>query len=353
MFLKKIELTNFRNYQHLELSFDQITLLIGDNAQGKSNVLEAIYFLATSKSTRANRENQILRHNENFSTLLAEVEKGGDQEKIKLDIGIGFEPETKQLFKRLKVNGIPRKVVDYIGNLVVVLFAPEDINLVAGNPALRRWHIDLTLAQVDKEYKRALTEYSEVVISRNRVLKRIKEGLSNIDELQFWNGQSLALGEIVSAKRHSLFDFLNQASHNTDFKFLYQTSLLSAQRLKEYQAKEVAAATCLIGPHRDDFKFMLQDLELAHFGSRGEQRSAVLDLKLLELKYINQIKDTQPVLLLDDVFSELDDAHRDHVIAVTRLQQTIVTAVANEAIPEAFLESAKVIRVENGAIFET
>lgn len=345
MFLKKIKLSNFRNYSKFDIDFDQVTLLIGSNAQGKSNLLEAIYFLATTKSPRVEKDSQLIKDGENFTTVAGEVEGA------KLDIGMHTQDGV--FVKRVKVNGIPKRVVDYIGNLVVVMFSPEDINLVAGPPALRRWHIDLTLAQIDRDYKRALTEYSEVIVSRNRILKKMREeaGLSGSYELDFWDKKALETGTIVSLKRQELFDFINQAEASlSKFSFEYLPSLLSTERSREYLPREIAAATSLIGPHRDDFIFKLYGKDLAVFGSRGEARTAVLDLKLTELEYINQIKKTRPVLLLDDIFSELDEQHRLYVVSVINRQQTILSAVETENIPKDFLKSVKVIRVDMGKI---
>lgn len=235
---------------------------------------------------------------------------------------------------------------------------PEDINLVSGPPSLRRWHIDLTLAQIDRVYKKALTGYTEAITSRNRILKRIKEGLSKMPELDFWNQQILENGRIVQEKRQILFGFLNQSLPRLDrdlpklgdFRFNYLKNEISADRLREYVAREVAASTSLIGPHRDDFVFKSDSRDLAHFGSRGEQRTAVLDLKLSELQFIKQIKGTTPILLLDDVFSELDMVHREHVIGIISGQQTIISAVETENIPTKFLNSVKVILVKAGTM---
>lgn len=346
MFLKSIKLTNFRNYSKVNVDFDQVTLFIGNNAQGKSNLLEAIYFLATTKSQRVEKDAQLIKDGENFTTVAGEF--GG----VRLDVGIHTQDGV--FTKRVKVNGIPKRVVDYIGNLVVVMFSPEDINLVAGPPSLRRWHIDLTLTQIDRDYKLALTEYSEVIVSRNRILKRIKEaGLSGSHELDFWDKKALETGMVVSLKRQELFDFINEAEKSlSKFSFEYLPSLLSTEKSMEYLPREIAAATSLIGPHRDDFIFKLNRRDLRYFGSRGEQRTAVLDLKLTELEYINQIKKTRPVLLLDDIFSELDEQHRVYVVSVINRQQTILSAVGTENIPGDFLKSVKVIRVENGEIVE-
>lgn len=345
MFLKNLHLTRFRNFEKLDMELGQTTLLVGNNAQGKSNFLESIYFLATTKSPRAEKDVQLIKEGDGACFVEGEV---GKEEITKLEIGMQVKEHGNGLEKRVKVNGIPRRSVDYIGNLVVVHFCPEDINLVTGPPALRRWHIDLMLAQIDKLYKNSLTKYHEAVISRNRILKRIKEGLAKTDELTFWSKQILDFGVVVSEKRRHFFESINDLKGEDQFKFDYLENVLTESRLQEYLGREIVACNTLIGPHRDDFTFHHGKKNLAHFGSRGEQRTAVLDLKLAELNFIKQFKNVLPILLLDDVFSELDTAHRQYVISAVFEQQTIISAVENEQIPQSFLKKVQVINVENG-----
>lgn len=342
MYLKNLKLTNFRNFSKLDLDLERVTLLIGDNAQGKSNLLESIYFLATTKSPRAEKDIELVKEDENFVRVEGEVE--GD----KLEIGMQKrEDGTEGLLKRVKVNGIPRRTLDYIGNLIVIYFSPEDINLVTGPPSLRRWHIDLTLAQVDRHYKEALTTYHSAISSRNRLLKKIKEGLAKVSELDFWTATALQSGQIVSEKRRHFFAEMNKGE---DFRFVYQENIFSAERLEKYLPREIAACASLIGPHRDDFNFEFQGKHLAHFGSRGEQRTAVLQLKMAELYFIKELKGVMPILLLDDVFSELDEGHRHHVASVINGQQTIMSAVEESQVPAEFLKRVKIIRVEKGEV---
>lgn len=348
MFLKNLKLVNFRNFSKLDLDLEKTSLLIGENAQGKSNFLEAIYFLATTKSPRAEKDVQLIKDGETSCFVEGEVEEGGDI--TKLEIGMQIREQGNGLEKRVKVNGVPRRSVDYIGNLVVVHFSPEDINLVTGSPSLRRWHVDLCLAQIDKLYKNSLTKYHEAIVSRNRILKKIKEGLAKTDQLIFWSQQVLDFGIVVSEKRRHFFETINELKDDTQFKFNYQESVLTAERLQEYLGREIMAASTLIGPHRDDFSFYFKGKNMAHFGSRGEQRTAVLDLKLAELQFIKQYKNTSPLLLLDDVFSELDTAHREYIISAVSGQQTIISAVENEQIPASFMKNLQRINVKKGAI---
>ncbi|MDO8498628.1 MAG: DNA replication and repair protein RecF [bacterium] len=356
MFLKNLKLINFRNFSKVNLDFSPVTLFRGKNAQGKSNLLEAVYFLATTKSTRAETEQQLIKQGESYCLLEGEIEEGG--EVTKLEIGMQLKAEGG-LEKRVKVNGIPRRVMDYVGNLVAVYFAPEDIFLVAGPPTLRRNFMDNALSQVDREYKKALGSYIATLISRNRLLKRIQEGQAKISELEFWTTELVKWGSIISAKRRDLFTSLNEQIHKLrlipgsmgKFKFVYEENTISEGRIKEYQPREIGAAATLIGPHRDDFTFMMDGHDLAFFGSRGEQRTAVLELKLAELQFVSEVKGSRPVLLLDDIFSELDIKHRDYVISLVFGQQTILSAVETEPIPKDFLKSAQVIKVEEGKLF--
>lgn len=353
MFLSKLHLTNFRNFTNVSLSFESANLFLGKNAQGKTNLLEAIYFLATTKSTRAEKDFQLIKSGKEFCRVEGEVGEGED--KTKLEIAMQIVPESEILEKKVKVNGVPKRGIDYLGNLVVIQFSPEDINLVAGAPALRRFHLDLTLSQIDRHYKTALSHYHSAMTSRNKVLKMVREGTARIDELDFWTDQMVENGWVLSQMRQELFEHLNSynkslASTLGQLNLVYQPSLISVGRLKEYLPREIAASATLIGPHRDDFVFESNSRNLAFYGSRGEQRTAVLELKLAELHYISEIKKTKPVLLLDDVFSELDSEHQNYVVTMVGRQQTIISAVETENIPQDFLKSAKVFKVEEGKV---
>lgn len=355
MNLKNLKLINFRNYSKLDYKFNApVTVLIGNNAQGKSNFLEAIYFLATSKSSRAEEDRELIKGGENLMKVEGNVELKESAAK-EVDLEITLQLTDDQLTKKVKVNGIPKRVVDYIGNLSVVSFSPEDINLVTGPPALRRWHTDLTLAQIDPSYKKALTLYEQVIVNKNRILKRIKEGLGALDELDYWLDQQLELAKVISEKRSEFFSFLNNGQRRFGpFQFQYIESLLTKERLEEYQAKEVSSGSSLIGPHRDDFVFVAWDQgelrDLRRFGSRGEHRGAVLDLKLSEGLFVEYQTGQRPILLLDDVFSELDSSHRDHVTELVNRQQTIIATVELDPSLRKRLKGASVLRVEDSRI---
>lgn len=361
MFLQKLKLTSFRNFSVAELEFPQLTLFLGNNAQGKSNLLESIYFLATTKSIKADPDIELIKQGESFARVEGEVGEKVQNEGIKLEIVMQKKEDFVGLEKRVKVNGVARRTVDYLGNLVVVYFSPEDINLVSGPPALRRWHIDLVLSQVDRKYKKAISGYSAALVARNRLLKKIKEGTARLNELDFWTESVLEAGAVVSRMRRDFFRRLNEIVGGLDgknevfgvLKFAYEESILTPERLSEFQPREIAAGMSLIGPQRDDFTFLFNGHNLAHFGSRGEQRIAVLDLKLAELNFIHQAYQVRPVLLLDDVFSELDIGHRQYVASVVSNQQTVLSAVEESQVPEGILKSAKIIRVEKGGLISS
>ncbi|OGE18764.1 hypothetical protein A2871_01990 [Candidatus Daviesbacteria bacterium RIFCSPHIGHO2_01_FULL_41_23] len=390
MFLKKINLTNFRNYSNLELEFDnRPTVLVGNNAAGKSNILEAVYLLSTTKSLRVETEDELIKEGQDFTKVEGFLESNGETEllviinkqSLRSD---DLKPNKEVLFrKKVLVNGVPRRVTDFIGNLPAVIFYPSDINLVTGSPSLRRWHLDLGLAQVDPVYKKALTAYEQFLTARNRVLKRIREGYGKKDELTYWTDGLLSQGKLISQKREGFFEFVNTLDKPLgEFMFEYKPSAVTVERLTETNGREVAAAATLVGPHRDDFRIILDDYviarskatkqsnseiaalpsvvrndggggrDMAHYGSRGEQRTATLAFKLAQLEYMTKILGKRPILLLDDVFSELDASHRAHVVEIVSKQQTIIATVELENIPQEFLDSARILRVEDGKIVE-
>jgi DNA replication and repair protein RecF len=345
MRLLHLKLQNFRNYQAIDFPFSkQVTVLTGENAQGKTNFLESIYLLATTKSSKADRDEELIKEGEEFLRVAGEV---GNSETISLEIAMLLQ--NGKLAKKTRVNGIPRRSTDYCLNLAVVFFTPEDINLVTGSPSLRRYHIDQTLSQSDREYKRTLSAYENIVIRKNRILKAIHEGLARKDQLAYWIDQQIILGAVLSEKRRHYFQQINLTEKKFGpFKYMYKPSEISLERWKEYEDREIASASSLIGPHRDDFVFMYEERDLSKYGSRGEQRTAVLDLKFSEVEFIQSILGERPLLLLDDIFSELDASHRQHVIELAFQQQTIIASVDWDDVLANSLKEAEIIQVKAG-----
>ncbi len=365
MIIKNLQLVNFRNYSKLELDFtNQTTIFIGPNGAGKSNILEAIYLLSTSKSPRVDEEIELIKKGEEATNIkgIVDESRGNDELMITM-VGDG---EIKRFGKKVAINGVGKKVVDFIGNLPAVIFWPSDINLVTGSPSLRRWHLDLALAQLPSSehstisyeslrasisYKKALTLYEQILTNRNRVLKRINEGQGRRDELTYWTDELVKYGQVVSQLRTAYFIFINSFKNPLGkFQFEYHPNVLSYERLEQYKDREIAAMSTLIGPHRDDFALFLEGRDMSKFGSRGEQRMATLAFKLAQLEHMSDILKIRPVLLLDDVFSELDAPHRAVVAEISTKQQTVIATVELENIPQAFLDSARVLQVENGNI---
>lgn len=338
---------NFRNYSDLNLELnEQPTILVGNNAAGKSNLLEAIYFLSTTKSGRVDEERELIKQGEEITRVQGTV----DSEQLEITL----QNTQDQFSKKVKVNGVPRRTVDFIGNLPTVIFYPWDINMVTGPPSLRRWHLDMALAQVDSQYKKSLTLYEQVLTNRNRVLKRIKEGQGRIDELDFWTEELIKNGQVIQSAREAFLQAMNSFNSPLGkFVFEYKESLLTNERLHEYNGREIQASVSLIGPHRDDFVLKMYGRNLARFGSRGEQRLATLAFKLAQLEYMALTLGQRPILLLDDVFSELDSSHRAAVVEVVGRQQTILSAVELENLPKEFLKKARILKVTNGEIHES
>jgi DNA replication and repair protein RecF len=233
--------------------------------------------------------------------------------------------------KKLILNGVPKRLIDYGEKTKVVLFGPWDLDLVTESPSVRRKFLDTVLSQADREYKRALISYEKGLRQRNKLLFRIREeGLSR-SQLLFWDQLLIKNGDYLSQKRAKFLEFINSSPeiNGQKFRLEYDKSAISDGRLEQYKEEEVAAATTLVGPHRDDFVFWTNgngsERNLATYGSRGEQRMSVLWLKLAELAYIEKLVGEKPTLLLDDIFSELDHKHREIVIAVCQNQQTVIT----------------------------
>lgn len=344
MIIKGLQLTNFRNYSDLELAFTKKpTVLIGENGAGKSNILEAIYLLSTSKSPRVVEETDLIKGGESYCLVKGQIE--GDNE-----LTVSFPN------KKVAVNGVSKRAIDFVGMLPSVIFWPSDINMVTGSPSLRRWHLDLSLAQAFPSYKKSLTTYESVIQNRNRVLKSIREGLGKLDELDFWNQELIKHGQVVTQKRQEFFIFINKlTSPLGNFIFEYLPSEISLERLEKHQDREIASCMSLIGPHRDDFKICVKSkslAELSKFGSRGQQRMGTLAFKLFQLEFMSHILGQRPILLLDDVFSELDEHHRAAVAEISGKQQTIIATVELENIPKEFLDSSRILRVEDGKVNE-
>jgi DNA replication and repair protein RecF len=349
MYLKSLALVNFRNFRKMKFEFSgRITTLIGDNTTGKTNILEAIYLLASGKSFKAKLEGEMISYGKEISRVTGRIyADGGTNLEIVLTNGgvqIGDDPKNIKSTqkKKLLVNGVARRLIDFAGNLRVVLFGPWDMDLVTEAPSVRRRFFDFVLSQTDREYRRSAMIYEKGLRQRNRLLLRIRDENVPRAQLLYWDKLLIRHGEYLTKKREELIDYINKYQFplkgsirklpdtKNNYQLIYDKSVISEGRLAQYTNEETAAATTLVGPHRDDFVFRIKenllgegggvgaDRDLARYGSRGEQRMGVLWLKLAELSYIESITNEKPVLLLDDIFSELDHEHRDIVMAMVR-----------------------------------
>ncbi len=348
MILSQLALQNFRSYAKKTFEFSPATtLIVGPNTAGKTNILEAIMMLATGKSFRADMDREAIEWGNDVGRIGAEV--APDTLKLEMVLTSGEVNGQKAPLKKYLVNGVPRRQIDFVGNLRAVLFWPEHLELVTDSPSLRRKYLDSVLVQVDREYRRSLLSYDRGLRQRNRLLDLINEGKAHRHQLSFWDQLLIRAGGYLTDKRAEFIHSVNSYQLSAvSYQLEYDKSVISEARLEQYKDEEVAAKATLVGPHRDNFvvtkrqassikrqekQYMTRDtlthdalLDLSKYGSRGEQRLAILWLKLAELSYIEQQTGERPILLLDDIFSELDEEHRKLVLDVIGRQQTIITS---------------------------
>ena len=318
--------------------------MIGNNGVGKTNLLEAIFLLAAGRSFRADKDEQMVLYGQEFGRVSGNTSEAG--------LGIVLTQP-----KRFFVNGVAKRKMDFIGNLRCVLFRPEDIDLVLGSPSTRRAYLDFVLEQVDREYRRSSLSYKKGLRQRNRLLERIREGEGERNQLLFWDKLLIKNGGGITNKREEYLDFVSRKikTRGMPLRLDYDHSIISQLRLKQYANNEIAAAKTLVGPHRDEFKFIYQrrgklEKDLSIYGSRGEQRMAVLGVKLAELEYLSQchsatVPQDRPVLLLDDIFSELDHEHRETVLSLLEKQQTIITTTDEHLLPDRYKKKVDKIKL--------
>lgn len=330
MKLKKLNLVDFRNYSQAEFKFSpELNLIIGPNASGKTNLLEAIYLLASGESFRALRNDQMISWEKKLALIEAEI----DQEKLK----ISLTKEDGRAKKQFWLNGLKKTRRQFLKCFLAVIFRPEEIKIITGSPKGRREFLDQAITLLDWEYQRAISAYEKAIKTRNRVLFEIRENRAKEQELYFWDQTLAKNGEIIRQKREEFFNFLNQFFQEFKkgrFDHLschYQASPATLSLLKKNLKQDLKKGLTGIGPHRDDFivlsgKFETQDQNLAFWGSRGQRRLAVLLLKLGQLSFLEEKTGQKPVLLLDDIFSELDQQGEKLVFSLLEKHQTILTS---------------------------
>ncbi len=351
MNIKHLELKNYRNHSDLKIDFDQkITLITGLNGSGKTNIIEALHFLSTGKPFRARYDRDVIHHTKNFATIKGLVKKREQEKPKKIGIGILIKKSPKyenSSSKKVKIDGKSVRISDLSKITNTVLFSPLDMDLLISSPSNRRNFLDNILEQSDSNYKKTTRDYKKARRQKNKILEIIQETGKALSQLEYWNKKVLNRGVEIQEKRKNLIEYFNknlnlklkQSDPKLDCFVEYDINKMSKERLQEYEQKEIAARTSLIGPHRDDFLLTAKDrsnkkkIDLGNFSSRGQQRTLILALKLCELDYLENSKGERPILLLDDIFSELDEEHKKTLKSLVLQQQTIITATE---IPEDF-----------------
>ena len=370
MEVRRLGLTSFRSYPQLDLDFSSgPQVLYGSNAAGKTNLLEAMVVLASGRSHRTSADAELIAWEQPFARLEAEVVPGPDAPADRVEVTLS-SGETGAARKRIKVNGVPRRAAALPAVLRAVLFAPEEMLLVVGSPSLRRGALDALASQRWPLYGRALSTYGRALQQRNGLLRTIREGLAERDELRYWDGLLVDEGGTVVTQRLALLEELSQplaAAHaeiapsegRLSLRYLTNAPAQEGEtpaealrrRLAETAEKELWNGATLVGPHRDDLAFVIDDRELASFASRGQQRTAILALKLAELDLLAGLDGRPPLLLLDDVFSELDPERRSHLVRrVSALPQAFITTTALGDLDAELVRSAAAWRVRPGSV---
>lgn len=357
MVIKSLKLKNYRNYELLDMTFDSKTnILYGDNAQGKTNILEALYLSGTTKSHRGTKDRDLIQFGRDESHLETIVEKNGMEFQIDMHL-------KKNSPKGIAINKIPiRKASELFGIVHFVFFSPEDLNIIKDGPAGRRRFIDLELSQIDKVYLSNLSNYNRIINQRNSLLKELCRQEHLMDTLDIWDMQLVQYGEKVMEGRQKFIQQVNQIISDIHYKLTggreritlsYESSignLSLEQALKKNRERDIRMKSTSVGPHRDDLCFLSGDLDIRKFGSQGQQRTAALSLKLSEIELVKEVIRDTPILLLDDVLSELDKHRQNYLLDSIHDIQTVITCTGLDEFVNHRFSINKIFRVESGNV---
>lgn len=371
MYLSELQLNHYRNYESVDVHFSPDTnVLIGENAQGKTNLLEAIYVLALARSHRTNTDRELIQWHEDFTKITGLVQRSAGKTPLELVLS--------QKGKKAKVNHLEQaKLSQYIGQLNVVLFAPEDLNIVKGSPAVRRHFIDMEFGQMSSKYLYNISQYKSILKQRNQYLKQLqRRQAKDLVYLGVLSDQLAAYGAEVTVARRQFLQQMEkwaQKLHQEITKdrevltFKYQSQIPEEQLdqsveelyqqfqtlYEKQQTREVEQGTTLIGPHRDDVQFLVNDKDVQAFGSQGQQRTTALSVKLAEIDLMKAQTGEYPILLLDDVLSELDDLRQTHLLKTFQNKvQTFLTTTSLENVKKEIIATPRVFTVTNGVVTE-
>lgn len=357
MIIKQLDLMNFRNYETLSMEPGSGTnILYGDNAQGKTNILESIYMCGAARSHRASRDREMIRFDAEESHIKMMVDKNGSAYRIDMHL-------KKSRAKGIAVNGIPiRKVSELFGIVNIIFFSPEDLNLVKKGPAERRRFIDGELCQLDKVYTSQLMNYNKILMERNRLLKDMAFSPGLSDTLSVWDEQLAEYGELIMKGRQKFVGQLNDVIHDIhetltggkeQIKILYEPDTEPGTLKREIQSsleKDRRQHITNRGPHRDDICFLVNGIDIRKYGSQGQQRTAALSLKLSEIDLVRQLIHDTPILLLDDVLSELDSSRQTQLLATIKDTQTFITCTGLDEFVNCRFPIDHLFEVINGTV---
>lgn len=357
MIIKSLKLQNFRNYETLQLEFDDGTnIFYGDNAQGKTNILEAIFMTATTKSHKGSKDQDIIQFGHEEAHIRTYLFKEEITRQIDMHLRKGKTKGIAIDSRRIK------KASELMGLLNVVFFSPEDMSIIKDGPAERRRFIDLELCQLDSFYLYNLNHYNKIISQRNKLLKDIYINPGLKETLSIWDSQLVSFGSKLIERRNifisQLSEIINEvhvklSGGKEELKIIYEKNVEIddfEEKLKESREKDIILKQTTVGPHRDDIIFLVNGVDIRKFGSQGQQRTAALSLKLSEIELVKKsIKDT-PVLLLDDVLSELDSNRQNYLLNSIGNIQTIITCTGLDEFVKNRFEINKVFKVSNGMI---
>lgn len=357
MIIKSLELENFRNYESLNLQFDSRTnIFFGDNAQGKTNILEAIYIAGTTKSHKSSKDKDVIKFNSEESHIRMIIEKKEIPYKIDMHL-------RKNRAKAVAVNGMPiRKAAELLGIVNIVFFSPEDLNIIKNGPSERRRFIDMELCQLDKFYLYNLTNYNKIVNQRNKLLKDIYFNEELKETLDIWDSQLVSYGSKIIERRESFISQLNEIVYKIHKKLsgdkeeiiiAYDPNIsidLYEKKLKQNRERDIKLKMTSTGPHRDDIGFYFGDIDIRRFGSQGQQRTAALSLKLSEIELVKKMTGDIPILLLDDVLSELDSNRQNYLLSSIDDVQTVVSCTGLDEFINSRFHINKIFSVKDGKV---
>lgn len=358
MFVDKIELMDFRNYDQLCVEFDHGTnILFGDNAQGKTNVLESIFLCGTTKSHKGTKDREMIRFGQEESHIRIVVNKDGNSYRVDMHL-------KKNKAKGIAINSVPiKKASELFGILNLVFFSPEDLNIIKNGPGERRRFLDLELCQLDKIYLMQLMNYNRVLNQRNKLLKDIGFSSGLVDTLNIWDEQLLRYGTIVINTRDEFIKELNQiifdihknlTGDKEKIKLVYEPSIIAEDfkaALASHRERDMRMKLSSVGPHRDDFCILVNDIDIRKYGSQGQQRTAALSLKLSEIYLVKKMIHDTPILLLDDVLSELDSSRQNYLLKSIHDIQTLITCTGLDEFVDNQFKINKIFKVMDGQIF--